>query len=728
MSQLLNTIIVLFIILIIWFLLRHLFRKLVEPHKAFVHGPGVNSSTNMLGYLAAEKKSSGYESILVDDKKLSNKDVAEVFIIEDQNNIEFRNILLIDNSGSTAAEMDEYKKALKSFIATPFNGEKNALYTFSDQLKQRCDFTNSQTALISAIDSIQPEGATALNDAIIAAADLISTQELFEKKDGKSIFYNIILFTDGLDNVSQNDKEDTIKRLGGKTLFAVCTKEADLTLMYELAKNPRNVFIIGGAGNAQNTLGNAPAATLEEALLKIRQEKIKGRGTAAYVQMKDADNQFKVRGYVNVLGEIYSCGSQGEGAFFNGLCENPGNFQTKVYMGNYIVPSRTNEDYFIDANGSFGKSKQSLPISPSAMSAGAWAIYQLNKKEEKSAKPESILNAFPKVAFFSLILWYPIFLMYWLLKYTSDINIFGWLGKEFDITITQILLFFILWTIISSLYIDNLRRKKGFMLLNDAINNTIGTSGLSKVIITLSILGTILSVIVFFPFSYAAFLVCTLIAFSANLMLSYGGGKTWFINLQEPDYIPAFDGNESATKVILEFEYETTQGLNEKQIFEVRCNGNSKKFETLEEAVVDPLSMNFIDYLENCVHITSIVKCYNPLSEALMLVAMGSIKSKPVNVESDGFFSPSEILLKKNISLVDKLLFTIALFKEAAHEVIYSDDMKSFAFRTPNRKDDSPFIFEYEKKNYYNFAYKDTNNAFQLEKIEDNSNIIWNKI
>jgi len=351
-QQFINTIVVLIVILILWLLFRFLFRKLVEPHKSYVHGPGVKSESNKLGFLATEKRSSGFESSLIDDKKTSNKEVAKVFILEDQNSLEFRNILLIDNSGSTADQMNEYKKALKSFVATQFTGEKNALFTFSDTLKKCCDFTDSKDTLNNAIEAIQPEGATAMNDAIIAAADLIASQELLEKKDGKSIFYNIILFTN---------------------------------------------------------------STLEEALLKIRNEKMKGRGTAAYIQMKDDNNQYKIRGYVNVLGEIYSCGTNGEGSFFKGLCESPGNDESKIYLGSYVDPSRTNEDYLIDSTGPFGNSKTSLPISATCMSAGAWTIYQLNKPKEEIAKSESLLNAFPKVALFSLMLWCPIYLIYWIL-------------------------------------------------------------------------------------------------------------------------------------------------------------------------------------------------------------------------------------------------------------------------------------------------------------------------
>ncbi len=727
MSQLVNTIIVLFVILIIWFLLRILFKKLVEPNKVFIHGPGLKTELNKLGYLAAEKRSSGYESTLIDDKKVSNKEVAEVYVIQDQNTVEFRNILLIDNSGSTAAEMDDYKKALKSFISTPFSGEKNSIYTFSDTLKKRCDFTDSQLALITAIDEIQPEGLTAMNDALVAAADLIASQELLEQKDGKSIFYNIILFTDGLDNVSNFDSQDVIKRLVGKTLFAVCTKEADLNLMYELAKNPRNVFIIGGT-SAQSNLQNGASASLEEALLKIRNEKLKGRGTAAYVQIKDEDNQSKIKGYANVLGEIYSCGSQGEGAFFVGLCENPGANDTKVFIGNYIVASRTNEDFVVDANGAFGASKTTLPITPSVMSAAAWLIYQINKKDEKQAKPISVLNAFPKVAIFSLIVWYPIYLLYWLLKFTTEINIFTWLGKELDITITQILLFFIIWTIISSLYVDMLRRKKRFVLFNDAINNIVGTGRISTTIIILSVIGIILSVLILYPFSYTAFFVSTLIAFSANLMLTYGGIKTWFINQKEPNYIPLFYGNESGEKVIFEGDFETSLGASISYDFSVRSSGNSIPFKSITEAAKDTQSKNIIDYLENCVHTTSIVNGNDSLTEVLMLVTLGSIKSKPISPFDSVFRGPSELVLRKEITIADKLIFILALLNEAAHSIIYTEDMLSFAFKTPNIKGDSPFILDFETKKYYHFSYSEKKNAFELTKPSEETETNWLKI
>ena len=169
------------------------------------------------------------------------------------------------------------------------------------------------------------------------------------------------------------------------------------------------------------------------------------------------------------------------------------------------------------------------------------------------------------------------------------------------------------------------------MLFNDAINNIVGTSGLSKIIIVFCTIGIVFSVLVFYPFSYTAFYVCTLTAFSANLLLSYGGGKTWFINLQDPDYIPAFVGNETGTKIKIEFDYETSDGQSDTQIFEIKSNGNPNHFDSPEAAAMDSVSNNIIDYLENCVHITSIVKSYNTLSEAKMFAALGSFKIKKVN-------------------------------------------------------------------------------------------------
>jgi uncharacterized protein YegL len=729
MSQLLNTIIVLLAILIIWFILRFLFRKLVEPNKVFIHGPGQKSTSNVLGFLSTEKKSTGYDSLLVDEKKVNDKEVAEVFISEDQNSVEFNNILLIDNSGSTADQIIEYKKALKSFVSTRFQNEKNAIYTFSDTLKKCCDFTGSQDSLFNAIDSIQPEGATAMNDALIAVADLIASQQLLKKEDNKNVFYNIILFTDGLDNVSQNNKEAVKQKLEGKSIFIACTKETDLPLMYELAKNPKNVFIIGNSTANNNTLlSNGASASLEEALLKIRNEKMKGRGSVAYVQMKDENNQFKIRGFVNVLGEIYSCGSNGEGAFFIGLCESPGADESKVFLGNYVDASRTNEDFNTSAIGNFGNSKSSLPVNPVSIAGGAWAIYLMNKKEETKSRPENILNAFPKVALFSLLIWSPVYLIYWLLKYTADLNIFGWLGKEFDITITQIILFFVIWSVMSSLYVDLLRRKKGFMLFNDAINNIVGTKFLSTLIIILCVIGIVFSVLVFYPFSYTAFFVCTLIAYSANLILSHGGGKNWFINTVDPEFIRPFYENENGRKVILEFEYETVKGKVDTIKLEIKSNGNSNQFNSINEAVNDTLSKNIIDYLENCVHITAIYKNYDPLSEILILVALGSLPSKPLSDTSKVFLGTSEILLKNDVALVDKLIFTLSLLKESAQEVIYSDDFQRFALRTPNSKEDSPFIFDFETKNHYHFSYSENKNAFELSKPNDETVINWVKI
>jgi hypothetical protein len=108
-----------------------------------------------------------------------------------------------------------------------------------------------------------------------------------------------------------------------------------------------------------------------------------------------------------------------------------------------------------------------------------------------------------------------------------------------------------------------------------------------------------------------------------------------------------------------------------------------------------------------------------------MLAALGSLKSKPVNSVKNELNSSSKIVLLKDISLCDKLIFTLALFKEAAHELIYTSDYSSFAYRTPNKKGDSPYIFTYERKNYYYFTYNDKLNSYILTEPNDIENSIW---
>ena len=211
-------------------------------------------------------------------------------------------------------------------------------------------------------------------------------------------------------------------------------------------------------------------------------------------------------------------------------------------------------------------------------------------------------------------------------------------------------------------------------------------------------------------------------------MLNYNGGKIWFINTKDPVYIPSFNSDKNGTKLILEFDYETSQGLSDSLCLEIRANSYDTKFETVQAAVLDPQSKNIIDYLENCVQVTSIMKNYNPLSESMMLAALGSIKSTPITSGITDYKGASKILLQKDISLSDKLIFTLSLFKEAAHELIYSEDMKSFAYRTLNAKEDSPFIFEYEQQNFYYFCYNEKNNAFQLAEQDTTSRINWIKI
>jgi hypothetical protein len=234
--------------------------------------------------------------------------------------------------------------------------------------------------------------------------------------------------------------------------------------------------------------------------------------------------------------------------------------------------------------------------------------------------------------------------------------------------------------------------------------------------------------LVFYPFSYAAFFLCTIIAFSANLLLTYGGGKTWYINTENPDYIRPFYENENGRKVVLEFDYETANGKADSAKFIIKSNGNSKRFDTIQDAVSDPTNKNIVDYLEKCTHITSIEKNYDSLSEILILVALGSLKNFQTTSQASQYDSVSEILLKSEISIADKFVFIATLLKEASHDIVFTDGFRNFGIRTHNSKEDSPFIFDFETKKYYHFSYSEKKNAFELTKPSEEIETNWMKI
>ena len=736
-SVLLNTIVVLLLIVIFYYLLRFLFKKLVAQHFLVIQE---KNSSRTIAKLLTGRRSNGFTSVLIDETKQKNKEVAEIDIIEDKNSIRHRNLLLIDNSGSTAAEMDSYKEALKNFVNVSGSNEENALYTFSDKLEMKSDFTNSISTITRAIDSMQSSGATAMNDGIIAAVNEIESMEALERRDGITTFYNIIMFTDGFDNISMSDQGLVRQKLVDKSIFVVCTKESDLPFIYEIAKNPRNVFLIDNqvstSGNAQNQTSNGltnPNYTdLKDALIAVRKEGMTGRGSVGYVMLPDQDNpkQKIIKGYVNALGEIYSCGKDGEGSSFKGLCASPFSQNSKVFKGEYINPNVGVENYNVSYNGNFGSNASNIPVSPVCLAAGAIIIYKDNPVEKESFINESVMNAFAKTAVLALIIWSPLYLIYWMIKSLFGFNLFNWLGKEFDITITQLLLFFTIWFILNGMYLDILRKKKKYRILIDGLNNIIGNAKLNTIIIGLSSFGVLGSLFAFYPFSYVSFFTAVWLAFMANRFLFYGGGMTWPLDKSEPDYIPTFNGAKNGQRTEISFKYKTAEDQEGNLSLVVTVNKDETvEFESIQEALSDFQSESLQEYLEKCIHLTAIVHNYTLLSEYMIAASVCKLDDKKLGHSNGKFKSISQILLSDSISREDKLVLSLAVLKQGGNELIFSVSEKPmFGVRTASKKTHSPFIFDWDSKAYYLFTYNESIGVFEPTEQNNLDNISWKSL
>jgi VWFA-related protein len=116
-------------------------------------------------------------------------------------------MLVMDVSGSmyTADKLDTAKDAAKAYVDRMRSGDQTGLMSFNTEVVYVQQLTPDVDSLKTAIDSLVAENDTAMYDALVEAADLL------DPVAGRKA---IIVLTDGMDNVSQNDLGNVIARIG----------------------------------------------------------------------------------------------------------------------------------------------------------------------------------------------------------------------------------------------------------------------------------------------------------------------------------------------------------------------------------------------------------------------------------------------------------------------------------------------------------------------------------
>lgn len=127
--------------------------------------------------------------------------------------------LVLDTTGSMTKALPFLQNSSSHFIDQLGPKDEVAIYTFTDRLERRQDFTTDRTAAKKAVLRTRAGGTTALFDALAQTAREISGHK------GKKA---IVVFTDGDDNASALNLTSAANRLRklGIPLFAIAEGEA----------------------------------------------------------------------------------------------------------------------------------------------------------------------------------------------------------------------------------------------------------------------------------------------------------------------------------------------------------------------------------------------------------------------------------------------------------------------------------------------------------------------
>ena len=125
--------------------------------------------------------------------------------------------LVVDNSGSMFTKRPSVNKSALDLIQASNPQDEAFVVNFSDEAFIDQEFTSDVNKLRDGLSHIESKGGTALYDAVVASADKLAA----DAKQPKQV---LILITDGEDNASTLNLEQTIRRvqqLSGPVIYSI---------------------------------------------------------------------------------------------------------------------------------------------------------------------------------------------------------------------------------------------------------------------------------------------------------------------------------------------------------------------------------------------------------------------------------------------------------------------------------------------------------------------------
>jgi VWFA-related protein len=114
--------------------------------------------------------------------------------------------LLVDNSGSMRTKRQAVNEAAVDMVRASNREDETFVVNFADEAYIDQDFTGDLNKLHEGLSHIDSKGGTALYDAVIASADYMA-------KNAKKAKEVLLIITDGEDNASGTNLEETVRRI-----------------------------------------------------------------------------------------------------------------------------------------------------------------------------------------------------------------------------------------------------------------------------------------------------------------------------------------------------------------------------------------------------------------------------------------------------------------------------------------------------------------------------------
>lgn len=156
--------------------------------------------------------------VFEDNQAVSPTESALSIMKKDAAPYQLRTVLMIDNSLSVGANLEDIKEAAKSFVENIESKQKIAVYVFSENTQMVKDFTGEKNALHEAIDSIQlGYASTDLYGAVITGVQKWS-DIYFDNYIEQGY---MVLFTDGSDTQGSHTLSEALSARGDKQVFTL---------------------------------------------------------------------------------------------------------------------------------------------------------------------------------------------------------------------------------------------------------------------------------------------------------------------------------------------------------------------------------------------------------------------------------------------------------------------------------------------------------------------------